>query len=123
MPSRTRATYSFIDQFRSAAACLSQAMTEYESRKETTGFPSRFGVFGMSCLVNQYVVQVNCRSATSSALETRLATSLDRWMDRVVSSQPRDAAYEASFEAAAGSAPPNRALGVLLFARRDRRAA
>jgi|SRR5467141_2051384 len=53
--------------------------------------------------------------ATSSALETKLATRLDRWMDRAVSSQSCDAACEASFGATAGSAPPNRALGVLLF--------
>ena len=44
-------------------------------------------------------------------------------MDPAVSSQSRDAACEVSFVATAGSAPPNRALGVLLFARRDRRAA
>src|SRR2546425_8419942 len=61
--------------------------------------------------------------ATSSALETKLATRLDRWMDRAVSSQSCDAACEASFGATAGSAPPNRELGALICARRDRRSA
>src|SRR2546426_11361510 len=56
-------------------------------------------------------------------LETRPLTDLDRWVDRSLSSGSDEVAHDASFEAAAGSAPPNQELGESEHARPESRAA
>src|SRR5437868_6178408 len=111
-PSRTRATYSFIDQPRLADASLSQFVSRYASRNETIAFSSLTsgGVFGtrppsLSCFVRRTVIHVNSMKYVALNLETGMATRLDRWVDQAVSSRNDQAAREASFEAAAGSAP------------------
>src|SRR2546425_9349536 len=89
-PSRTRATYSFIDQSRLAAACLSQATSLNDSRKETTGFSSDMGVLVMAPPGDlRCTAPVYYRSTTwqrrRPRLETAMATRLDRWLDRAFS--------------------------------------
>jgi len=57
------------------------------------------------------------------ALESTSVTRLDRWIDRVVSSPRDQIADEATFQAAAGSAPPDQQLGESERARLESRAA
>jgi hypothetical protein len=69
-------------------------------------------------ITSQCVIQTDMKRPT----KTQLQISLDRSLDRPVSSGRREVSYEGSFEAAAGSAPPNQGLGNLSIARQERRA-
>src|SRR3954470_20833621 len=111
MPSRTRATYSFIDQPRAEATFFTQSVSLHDSRKETIAFSSVTGFLGTFAFVWWCVIQVNSMKHPMQNLETGMGTRLGRWVDRSVSSRSDEAADEGSFEATAGSAPPNRTLG------------
>ena len=73
----------------------------------------------MSCGVDDFVLHVNDVSPATRNLEHRPATRVDRWMDRSLSSRSREPAFGFDFGAAAGSAPPFRALSAVPTARRE----
>src|ERR1700694_4976338 len=74
----------------------------------------------LTCFVCQSIIHVNSMSYEPRNLETGLATRLDRCVDRTLSRRSYEEASEATFEAAAGSAPRKRALGEFALVRRER---
>ena len=59
----------------------------------------------LACFVCRTIIHVNSMKYVAASHETGIATRVDRWVDRAVSIRNDEAAYEVSFEAAAGSAP------------------
>src|SRR5437016_9518570 len=79
-PSRTPTRYSFIDQPRAVATARNQSVSFEVMRNETTGFSS-VGVLGMSCIVRDYVLQVNHMSTTARGCRRELERSRQRSID------------------------------------------
>src|SRR5437016_12686783 len=76
------------------------------------------GVLGIACIVRHAVLHVNSVKNTVRNIVSRF----DRHLDRALSTVRDEAASEETFEAAAGSAPPNQDVGESTHARRDDRA-
>src|SRR5258708_23199436 len=77
----------------------------------------------LTCFVCQSIIHVNSMSYEPRNLETGLATRLDRCVDRTLSRRSYEEAGEATFGAAARSAPPKPAPGEFAPVRPERGAA
>src|SRR5437763_16684894 len=113
-PSKTRATYSFIDHPRAEAACLTQSVSRNERRKETIPFSSVSGSLDIGdlqlgtahCITNGNTSQVAVHRDSmwndEVTLESLALSGLDRCVEQVLSRPQHEGAREDRFEAAGG---------------------